>query len=111
MAEAVAVTNTSPVIALASIGQLRLFDVLFDRIVVPLAVWGELTDKPGHQNLVNFWVFVTLHSSRHNRFHPKPKTSILASDTPLQLLSRYLEHGYSLMSVTRAGSLRARNCS
>lgn len=47
MAEAVAVTNTSPVIALASIGQLRLFDVLFDRIVVPLAVWGELTDKPG----------------------------------------------------------------
>ena len=47
MANPIAVTNTSPVIALVSIGHLHLLDELFDRIVVPPAVWAELIDKPG----------------------------------------------------------------
>lgn len=47
MAQPVAVTNTSPVIALAGVGQLHLFDALFERVLVPFEVWGELVDKPG----------------------------------------------------------------
>jgi predicted nucleic acid-binding protein len=41
-----AVTNTSPVIALVGIGELRLLDALFDRVVVPFEAWDELIDKP-----------------------------------------------------------------
>ena len=47
MADPVAVTNTSPVIALVGIGQLALLDSLFDRVVVPFEVWDELSAKPG----------------------------------------------------------------
>lgn len=47
MAHPVAVTNTSPVIALAGIGELRLYEALFDRVLVPFDVWDELVDKPG----------------------------------------------------------------
>jgi len=42
-----AVTNTSPIIALVGIGELRLLDALFDRVVVPFEVWTELIDKVG----------------------------------------------------------------
>jgi predicted nucleic acid-binding protein len=42
----VAVTNTTPLIALAGIEQLALLDRLFDRIVVPIEVWTELTAIP-----------------------------------------------------------------
>jgi predicted nucleic acid-binding protein len=42
----VAVTDTSPIVALAGIGQLHLLEQLFDSILVPSTVWGELTDKP-----------------------------------------------------------------
>jgi predicted nucleic acid-binding protein len=47
LAQPIAVTNTSPVIALVGIGELRLLDALFERIVVPFEVWDELTDKAG----------------------------------------------------------------
>ncbi len=47
MANAIAVTNTSPVIALVGIGELRLVDALFERVFVPIEVWDELIDKPG----------------------------------------------------------------
>lgn len=47
MAKPIAVTNTSPIIALVGVGELRLLDSLFDRILVPMAVWDELVDKPG----------------------------------------------------------------
>jgi predicted nucleic acid-binding protein len=40
-----AVTNTSPLIALCAIGRLALLDELFDEVLVPLEVWGELSDK------------------------------------------------------------------
>jgi uncharacterized protein len=43
----VAVTNTSPIISLAGVGELRLVEALFARIVVPFEVWYELNDKPG----------------------------------------------------------------
>lgn len=42
-----AVTNTTPIISLVGIGQLGLLDDLFERVVVPLAVWTELADKAG----------------------------------------------------------------
>lgn len=42
-----AVTNTTPVVALVGAGEQRLFDELFDRVVVPFDVWMELTDKQG----------------------------------------------------------------
>jgi len=41
----VAVTNTSPIIALVGVGRLDLFGVLFERVIVPFEVWSELTDK------------------------------------------------------------------
>ena len=47
MADRVAVTNTSPVIALAVVDALPLLDALFDRVIVPPEVWEELLDKPG----------------------------------------------------------------
>lgn len=47
MAQPVAVTNTSPVIALVGVGQLQLFDARFEQVLVPFEVWGELVDKPG----------------------------------------------------------------
>lgn len=47
MADAIAVTNTSPVIALVGIGELRLLDALFETVFVPIEVWDELMDKPG----------------------------------------------------------------
>ncbi len=47
MARPIAVTNTSPIITLAGIGQLQLFDALFERVFVPFEVWAELDDKPG----------------------------------------------------------------
>lgn len=43
MAKVVAVTNTTPVIALVHAEQLRLLDSLFSRLLVPLEVWEELT--------------------------------------------------------------------
>jgi predicted nucleic acid-binding protein len=43
----VAVTNTSPVIALAGVGRLDLLGSLFERLIIPFEVWRELTDKPG----------------------------------------------------------------
>jgi predicted nucleic acid-binding protein len=42
-----AVTNTSPVIALVGVGELRLLDALFASVIVPFEVWDELSDKPG----------------------------------------------------------------
>jgi predicted nucleic acid-binding protein len=47
VANAVAVTNTSPVIALVSIGHFPLLDALFAKVVVSPVVWSELIDKPG----------------------------------------------------------------
>jgi predicted nucleic acid-binding protein len=46
VANPIAVTNTSPVIALAGIGHLHLLEALFDKLFVPFEVWDELTDKP-----------------------------------------------------------------
>lgn len=43
----VAVTNTTPIVALVAVGEERLFDELFDRVIVPLDVWMELADKQG----------------------------------------------------------------
>jgi len=43
----IAVTNTSPVIALAGVGLVSLLQELFDKVIVPFAVWDELVDKPG----------------------------------------------------------------
>ena len=45
--QVVAVTNTSPLIALAAVGEVPLFDELFDTLVVPLPVWAELSAQPG----------------------------------------------------------------
>jgi predicted nucleic acid-binding protein len=42
-----AVTNTSPIIALAGVAQLGLLGALFERLMVPFGVWYELVDKPG----------------------------------------------------------------
>jgi uncharacterized protein len=42
----VAVTNTSPVIALAGVGRLDLLGSMFERVIVPFDVWSELTDMP-----------------------------------------------------------------
>jgi uncharacterized protein len=43
----IAVADTSVVIGLTSIGKLELLEGLFDQLVVPMAVWQELLDKPG----------------------------------------------------------------
>jgi predicted nucleic acid-binding protein len=51
----VAVTNTSPIIALVGVGRLDLFGVLFERVIVPFEVWSELIQSgvppalPGRQ--------------------------------------------------------------
>lgn len=45
MAKVVAVTNTTPIIALVHAEQLRLLDSLFSRLLVPLEVWEELIAK------------------------------------------------------------------
>jgi len=42
-----AVTNTSPIIALAGVDHLSLLAELFEKLIVPLDVWAELIDKPG----------------------------------------------------------------
>lgn len=42
-----AVTNTTPIVSLGGIGQLGLLEDLFEKVVVPFAVWLELADKPG----------------------------------------------------------------
>ncbi len=46
-----AVSNASPLIALARIGQFALLHDLFDHILIPMAVWQEVvaqgTDRPG----------------------------------------------------------------
>jgi predicted nucleic acid-binding protein len=47
VANPIAVTNTSPVIALVAAGELQLLDELFERICVPMEVWSELADKHG----------------------------------------------------------------
>jgi predicted nucleic acid-binding protein len=47
VAQPVAVTNTSPIIALVGVGELRVLGALFASIVVPFEVWQELVDKPG----------------------------------------------------------------
>lgn len=46
MAQYVAVTNTSPIIALVGAGQLPLLEALFSQVNVPFAVWDELIAKP-----------------------------------------------------------------
>lgn len=51
MAELHAVADTSPIIALVGLGELRLLDALFARIIVPFAVWEELADKSGAPEL------------------------------------------------------------
>ena len=43
----VAVTNTTPVVALVGVGEQHLLEELFERVVVPADVWTELEDKPG----------------------------------------------------------------
>jgi uncharacterized protein len=45
-ARPVAVTNTSPVSALAGIGHLDLFASLFAKLMIPLEVWEELCAAP-----------------------------------------------------------------
>jgi len=45
-AHGLAVADSSPVIALETLGELRLLPALFADIVVPLAVWAELDGKP-----------------------------------------------------------------
>ncbi|MCC6527475.1 MAG: DUF3368 domain-containing protein [Polyangiaceae bacterium] len=47
MAGRIAVTNTSPLIALVGLDELRLLPALFEHIVVPFEVWEELVAKPG----------------------------------------------------------------
>jgi uncharacterized protein len=42
----VAVTNTSPVSALAGVGHLHLLESLFARLCIPLEVWEELRVAP-----------------------------------------------------------------
>jgi predicted nucleic acid-binding protein len=38
----IVVADTGPLISFAVIGQLDLLDILFDRVVIPQAVWREL---------------------------------------------------------------------
>ncbi len=40
------VADSSPLISLCGIGQLRLLEELFERTIVPVDVWQELADKP-----------------------------------------------------------------
>ena len=46
MAKRIAITNTSPVIALVGAGALSLLDCLFEHLLVPFEVWEELIAKP-----------------------------------------------------------------
>lgn len=51
----IVVSDSSPLIALASIGQLHLLRVLFGEVLVPEVVWGEISHqrgKPGVQALL-----------------------------------------------------------
>lgn len=50
------VADSSPLIALSSIAQHELLPALFDRIVVPTAVWNELSarsDEPNRRELLS----------------------------------------------------------
>ena len=55
------VTNSGPLIALASVGQLNILNVLYTTVLVPEAVWREVTEagtgRPGARELtVTSWV-------------------------------------------------------
>ncbi len=43
----IVVSDTSPVTSLAAVGQLHLLEVLYGTVVLPQAVYRELTDPPG----------------------------------------------------------------
>lgn len=42
------VANTTPIISLASIGQLHLLERLFGRVLIAEAVYDEIKAKPGY---------------------------------------------------------------
>ncbi|HEV8714799.1 MAG TPA: hypothetical protein VGX03_18470 [Candidatus Binatia bacterium] len=50
------VTNSGPLVALASVGQLDVLKVLYTSVLVPEAVWREVTEagvgRPGARELV-----------------------------------------------------------
>lgn len=55
------VTNSGPIIALAVVGQLNVLGALYDSVLVPGAVWGEVTEagagRPGAHELASAtWV-------------------------------------------------------
>ena len=45
----IVVSDTSPVLNLARIGRLNLLQSLYDRVLIPSAVFGELTDSRSDQ--------------------------------------------------------------
>jgi len=44
----IVVANTTPIISLASIGQLQIFEKLFSKIIIAKAVYQEVKAKPGY---------------------------------------------------------------
>ena len=51
----IVVSNTTPILSLYKIGQLNLFRVLFGHVIIPMAVYNEITvpgkDKHGYNIL------------------------------------------------------------
>jgi predicted nucleic acid-binding protein len=73
VAKPIAVTDTSPIIALASVGHLRLLDDLFEELVVPFEVWDELRDKA---DAIEPDLLTNLKS---HRFHPPAPIPLAAA--------------------------------
>ncbi len=73
MAELRAVADTSPIIALVGLGELRLLDALFEQVAVPFEVWEELAEKPGAPELD------ALRALERAHFFPAPPIPIEAA--------------------------------
>lgn len=80
----VAVTNTSPIIWLAAIGQLNLLEEFFELVVVPMEVWEELNDLPGAPEPKALMALqnIALEPPRHSVPSLGRKNSTLERDKP-----------------------------
>jgi predicted nucleic acid-binding protein len=57
MSAMIVVSNSTPIISLATVGQIALFEALFGRVYIPREVERELKDNqyPGHDDIDHVW--------------------------------------------------------
>ena len=58
------VVNTTPLIALAEIGELHLLKDLYSEIYIPHAVFEEIKSEPAYTEVRNASVWIWINSSR-----------------------------------------------